>query len=42
MLSPLDLSLIHGPIPITATVAGALALIALAVRRKQWVSRWSR
>lgn len=40
MLSPLDLSLIHGPVPITATVAGALALVALAVRRNR--SWWTR
>ncbi|KJK47740.1 hypothetical protein UK23_19510 [Lentzea aerocolonigenes] len=40
MLSPLDLSLIHGPIPITATVAGVLALVTLAVRKNR--SWWTR
>ncbi|MGW6934086.1 alpha/beta hydrolase [Lentzea sp. NPDC054927] len=39
MLSPLDLSLIRGPIPTAATVAAALALTYLAIRtnRTWWV-----
>jgi enterochelin esterase-like enzyme len=39
MLSPLDLSLIHGPIPKAATVAAALALTYLAIRKNRtwWV-----
>ncbi|MFD5825790.1 alpha/beta hydrolase [Lentzea sp. NPDC060358] len=40
MLSPLDLSLINGPIPQVATVAAALALTFLAVRRDR--SWWTR
>src|ERR1041384_1860996 len=40
MLSPLDLSLINGPIPQLATVAAALALTYLAIRRdRTWWSR---
>ena len=40
MLSPLDLSLINGPFPVTATVAGVLALVALAARRSRtWWTR---
>ena len=40
MLSPVDLSLINGPIPVTATVAGVLALVALAVRtNRTWWTR---
>src|SRR5689334_6872824 len=40
MLSPLDLSLIHGPIPVTATVAGVLAVVALAIRKdRAWWTR---
>ncbi|MCP2246872.1 alpha/beta hydrolase [Lentzea aerocolonigenes] len=39
MLSPLDLSLINGPIPKAATVAAALALTYLAIRKNRtwWV-----
>ncbi|MFJ8960874.1 alpha/beta hydrolase-fold protein [Lentzea sp. NPDC102401] len=39
MLSPLDLSLINGPIPMAATVAAALALTYLAIRKNRtwWV-----
>ncbi|MFC3894591.1 alpha/beta hydrolase [Lentzea rhizosphaerae] len=39
MLSPLDLSLINGPIPKAATVAAALALTCLAIRKNRtwWV-----
>jgi enterochelin esterase-like enzyme len=39
MLSPLDLSLINGPIPKVATVAAALALTYLAIRKNRtwWV-----
>ncbi|WP_434440618.1 alpha/beta hydrolase [Lentzea sp. E54] len=39
MPSPLDLSLIHGPIPKAATVAAVLALAFLAIRRNRtwWV-----
>src|SRR5690349_11987310 len=40
MLSPLDLSLIHGPVPITTTVAGVLALVALTIRKNR--SWWTR
>ncbi|GGU48343.1 alpha/beta hydrolase [Lentzea flava] len=40
MLSSLDLSLINGPIPATATVAGVLALAALTIRRNR--SWWTR
>ncbi|MGW6931378.1 alpha/beta hydrolase [Lentzea sp. NPDC054927] len=40
MLNPLDLSLINGPIPIVAAVAGVIALITLAVRRgRTWWTR---
>ncbi|MEU0882588.1 alpha/beta hydrolase-fold protein [Lentzea sp. NPDC005914] len=40
MLSPLDLSLIHGPIPAAATVAAALALTYLAIRKNRtWWTR---
>ena len=40
MLSPLDLSLINGPIPVAATVAGVLALIALSIRKSRtWWTR---
>src|SRR5688572_29652383 len=40
MLSPLDLSLINGPIPVTATIAGVLALVALAIRKgRTWWTR---
>ncbi|WP_309111629.1 alpha/beta hydrolase-fold protein [Saccharothrix sp.] len=40
MLSPLDLSLISGPIPVTATVVGVLALVALATRKNRtWWTR---
>lgn len=35
MLSPLDLSLIHGPIPKAATVAAAFALTYLAIRKNR-------
>lgn len=39
MLSPLDLSLINGPIPTAATVAAALALTYLVIRKNRtwWV-----
>ncbi|GAB2808173.1 alpha/beta hydrolase [Lentzea nigeriaca] len=40
MLNPLDLSLTNGPIPTAATVAGALALLTLAIRRgRSWWTR---
>ncbi|MEU5264412.1 alpha/beta hydrolase-fold protein [Amycolatopsis sp. NPDC021455] len=40
MTSPLDLSLITGPIPVVATVAGAVALLSLAVRKdRAWRTR---
>lgn len=40
MLSPLDLSLINGPIPVAATASGALALAALTARRsRRWWTR---
>src|SRR5687767_3628741 len=40
MLSPLDLSLINGPIPKAATVAAVLALTYLAVRKNRtWWAR---
>lgn len=40
MLSPLDLSLINGPIPVIATAAGVLALVALTIRRNRtWWTR---
>lgn len=40
MLSPLDLSLIKGPIPVAATAAGALALISLTIRKNRtWWTR---
>ncbi|MFI6102084.1 alpha/beta hydrolase [Lentzea sp. NPDC051213] len=40
MLSPLDLSLINGPIPVAATVASALALTYLAIRKNRtWWTR---
>jgi S-formylglutathione hydrolase FrmB len=40
MLSPLDLSLITGPLPAVATGAGALALITLAIRKNRpWWTR---
>src|SRR5688500_16462405 len=40
MLSPLDLSLVNGPIPIAATVAAAVALTYLAIRKTQtWWTR---
>ncbi|MEU0878213.1 alpha/beta hydrolase-fold protein [Lentzea sp. NPDC005914] len=40
MLSPLDLSLINGPIPAAATVSGVVALVALAIRRtRTWWTR---
>ncbi|TQM79972.1 putative esterase [Saccharothrix saharensis] len=40
MLSPLDLSLINGPIPVVATAAGVLALVTLAARRNRtWWTR---
>ncbi|KAA2260667.1 esterase [Solihabitans fulvus] len=40
MTSPLDLSLINGPIPAAATVAGAVALLFLGVRRdRPWWTR---
>src|SRR5690348_15633247 len=40
MLSPLDLSLINGPIPLTATTAGVLAVVALATRKNRtWWTR---
>ncbi|WP_086663210.1 alpha/beta hydrolase [Lentzea kentuckyensis] len=40
MLSPLDLSLITGPLPVAAAVAGVLALTILAIRRNRtWWTR---
>ncbi|KJK45214.1 hypothetical protein UK23_26865 [Lentzea aerocolonigenes] len=40
MLSPLDLSLLHGPIPTAATVAAAGALTYLAIRKNRtWWTR---
>ncbi len=40
MLSPLDLSLVNGPIPIAATVAAAVALTYLAIRKtRTWWTR---
>lgn len=40
MLSPLDLSLITGPLPITAAIAGVLAVTILAIRRNRtWWTR---
>ncbi|GAA3850763.1 alpha/beta hydrolase-fold protein [Saccharothrix violaceirubra] len=40
MAGPLDLSLIEGPIPVTATVVAALALAYLAIRRNRtWWTR---
>jgi S-formylglutathione hydrolase FrmB len=40
MLSPLDLSLTSGPIPTAATVAGAIALICLTIRKNRtWWTR---
>ncbi|GAA3684368.1 alpha/beta hydrolase-fold protein [Lentzea roselyniae] len=40
MLSPLDLSLVNGPIPIAATVAAAVALTCLAIRKNRtWWTR---
>jgi S-formylglutathione hydrolase FrmB len=40
MLNPLDLTLITGPLPAVATVAGALAVITLAIRRSRtWWTR---
>ncbi|GAB2857314.1 alpha/beta hydrolase-fold protein [Lentzea nigeriaca] len=40
MLNPLDLSVINGPIPVAATVAGVLALVALTIRKNR--SWWTR
>ncbi|HET6706278.1 alpha/beta hydrolase [Amycolatopsis sp.] len=40
MISPLDLSLITGPIPVVTAVAGAVALLSLAVRKgRRWWTR---
>ncbi|KOV80744.1 esterase family protein [Nocardia sp. NRRL S-836] len=40
MTSPLDLSLLNGPIPVAATVAGVTALVFLAIRAKRtWWTR---
>ncbi|GAB2844569.1 alpha/beta hydrolase [Lentzea nigeriaca] len=40
MLSPLDLSLVNGPIPVAATVAAAAALTYLAIRKNRtWWTR---
>ncbi|MDT7789846.1 MAG: hypothetical protein QOF58_8265 [Pseudonocardiales bacterium] len=40
MLSPLDLSLLHGPIPTAATVAAVVALTYLAIRKNRtWWTR---
>ncbi|SMD26045.1 alpha/beta hydrolase [Kibdelosporangium aridum] len=40
MFSPLNLSLINGPTPVIATVAGVLALVALAIRKNRtWWTR---
>ncbi|GLY49579.1 alpha/beta hydrolase-fold protein [Lentzea sp. NBRC 102530] len=40
MLSPLDLSLIHGPVPKAATVAAVLALTYLAIQKNRtWWAR---
>ncbi|MET8757248.1 alpha/beta hydrolase-fold protein [Lentzea sp. NPDC004782] len=40
MLSPLDLSLVNGPIPAAATVAAAVALTYLAIRKNRtWWTR---
>lgn len=40
MTSPLDLSLLNGPIPVAATVAGVAALVFLAIRTKRtWWTR---
>ncbi|MGZ3143297.1 alpha/beta hydrolase [Lentzea chajnantorensis] len=40
MSSPLDLSLLHGPIPVAATAAGVVALLFLAMRAKRtWWTR---
>ncbi|MFS8098565.1 esterase family protein [Lentzea alba] len=40
MLSPLDLSLVNGPIPTAATVAAAVALTYLAIRKNRtWWTR---
>ncbi|MEV8436023.1 alpha/beta hydrolase-fold protein [Actinosynnema sp. NPDC051121] len=40
MLSPLDLSLINGPIPLIAAAAGTIALISLTIRKNRtWWTR---
>ncbi len=40
MTSPLDLSLIHGPVPLAATIAGVLAVTYLAIRKNRtWWTR---
>ncbi|EWC61146.1 hypothetical protein UO65_3566 [Actinokineospora spheciospongiae] len=36
MPSTPDLSVITGPVPVAATVAGVLAVIALLIRRDRW------